>query len=71
MKYHALFVIFEKAAKFDIGVCCKLLVALYELNAIYISVYMYSIGFNYGMKNRVDTDRRASTEAVRSKTLLY
>ena len=24
MKYHALFVIFEKAAKFEIGVCCKL-----------------------------------------------
>ena len=24
MKYHALFVIFEKAAKNEIGVCCKL-----------------------------------------------
>ena len=24
MKYHALFVIFEKAAKFEIVVCCKL-----------------------------------------------
>ena len=24
MKYHALFVIFEKAVKFEIGVCCKL-----------------------------------------------
>ena len=24
MKYHALFVIFENAAKFDIVVCCKL-----------------------------------------------
>ena len=24
MKYHALFVIFDKAAKFEIVVCCKL-----------------------------------------------
>ena len=31
MKYHALFVIFEKPAKFEIVVCCKLLVALYGL----------------------------------------
>ena len=29
MKYHALFFIFEKAAKFEVVVCCKLLVALY------------------------------------------
>ena len=28
MKYHALFVILEKTAKFEIVVCCKLLVAL-------------------------------------------
>ena len=34
MKYHVLFVIFEKAAKFEIVVCCKLLVALYGLMAI-------------------------------------
>ena len=32
MKYHALFVIFEKAIKFEIDVCCKLQVALYGLN---------------------------------------
>ena len=31
MKYHALLVIFEKAAKFEIVVCCKLKVALYGL----------------------------------------
>ena len=31
MKYHALFVIFEKAAKFEIVLCCKLKVALYRL----------------------------------------
>ena len=32
MKYHDLFVIFEKkAAKFEIVVCCKLNVALYEI----------------------------------------
>ena len=31
MKYHALFVIFEKAAKFEIVICCKLKVALYGL----------------------------------------
>ena len=29
MKYHAFFVIFEKAAKFEIVVCCKIYVALY------------------------------------------
>ena len=28
LKYHALFVIFEKAAEFEIAVCCKLKVAL-------------------------------------------
>ena len=31
MKYHALFVIVEKASKFEIVVCCKLKVALYGL----------------------------------------
>ena len=31
MKYHTLFVIFEKAAKFEIVVYCKLYVALYGL----------------------------------------
>ena len=31
MKYHTLFVIFEKAAKFEIVVCCKLKVVLYGL----------------------------------------
>ena len=31
MKYHALIVIFEKTTKFEIVVCCKLLVALYGL----------------------------------------
>ena len=34
MKYHALFVIFEKAEKFEIVVCCKLYVALYGLTII-------------------------------------
>ena len=34
MKYHALLVIFEKAAKFEIVVCCKLKVALKELHTI-------------------------------------
>ena len=29
--YHALFVIFEKVAKFETVVCCKLKVALYGL----------------------------------------
>ena len=32
MKYHNLFVIFEKVAKFDNVVCCKQKVALYGLN---------------------------------------
>ena len=31
MKYHALLVIFEKAAKFEIVVCCNLLVELYVI----------------------------------------
>ena len=31
IKHHAIFVIFEKAAKFEIVVCCKLYVVLYEL----------------------------------------
>ena len=31
MKYHALFVIFEKAAKFAIVVCCKVKMALLRL----------------------------------------
>ena len=31
MKYHTLFVIFEKAANFEIVVCCKVKVALYGL----------------------------------------
>ena len=33
VKYHALFVIFEKAAKFEIVICCKLYVALYGLQS--------------------------------------
>ena len=32
MKYHALYVIFEKDANFEFVVCCKLYVALYGLN---------------------------------------
>ena len=32
MIYHVLFFIFEKAAKFEIGVCCKLKLALYGLS---------------------------------------
>ena len=31
MNYHALFVILEKAAKFEIVVCCKLQLGLYGL----------------------------------------
>ena len=31
MKYHALYVIFEKEAKFEFVVCCKLYVGLYGL----------------------------------------
>ena len=38
MKYHALFVIFEKAVKFEIVVCCELKVALYGLKLIELSV---------------------------------
>ena len=38
MKYHALFVIFEKAAKFEIFVFCKLYVALYALMPIFVDI---------------------------------
>ena len=31
MNHRAVFVIFEKAGTFEIDVCCKLLVVLYEL----------------------------------------
>ena len=37
MKYRALFVIFEKATKFEIAVCCKLKVALYGFINWYMS----------------------------------
>ena len=37
MKYHALFVILEKEAKFIIVVCCKLMVTLYGLK---VNVYL-------------------------------
>ena len=43
MKYHTLFVIFEKAAKFAIVVCCKLLVALYGLMS---QITMGNIDYN-------------------------
>ena len=33
VKYHAIFVIFEKGAKFEIVICCKLKVALCGLTA--------------------------------------
>ena len=33
-KFHIIFVIFEKVAKFEIVVCCKLLVALYGLKKL-------------------------------------
>ena len=38
MKDFALFVIFEKAAKFEIVICCKLLVVLYGLLYYLINV---------------------------------
>ena len=37
MKYHALFVIFEKASKFEIVVCCKVIGgALRSIHTYYI-----------------------------------
>ena len=38
MKYHALFVIFENAAQFEIFVCCKLYVALYGLMPLFVDI---------------------------------
>ena len=43
MKYHALFVIFEKAAKFEIVVCCKLYVALYTISTSWAFPWMCTI----------------------------
>ena len=48
MKYHTLFVIYEKAVKFEIVICCKLYVGLYGVklricsyeNLICIAVYV-------------------------------
>ena len=37
MKYRALFVIFEKVAKFETVICCNLQVALYGLRYIQIN----------------------------------
>ena len=48
MKYHALFVIFEKATKFVIVVCCKLKVALYGVTLIlpiFFALKMSSINY--------------------------
>ena len=44
-KYHALFVIFEKAAKLEIVVCCKLYVALYELD--HLKSFIIKISFKF------------------------
>ena len=41
MKYNAFLVIFEKAAKFESVVCCKLKVALYELSWSFPSQVMF------------------------------
>ena len=38
MKYHCLFVIFEKAAKFEVVVCFKLKVAFYGLILVFVFV---------------------------------
>ena len=48
MQFHALFIIFEKAAKFEIVVCCKLYVALYGLTQAdkSVSLTMASLGFH-------------------------
>ena len=46
MKY-ALFVIFEKAAKFEIVVCCKLLVALYGLILLRPLYFSQGLGYNF------------------------
>ena len=43
MKYHALFISFEKAGKFVIVVCCKLYVAFYELMFCFIICYHGSV----------------------------
>ena len=48
MKYHALFVIFEKATKFVIVVCCKLKVALYGVTLIlpiFFALKMSSVNY--------------------------
>ena len=59
MEYHALYVIFEKAAKFEIVVCCKFLVALYGLNVSVVnSVHHGSTLFVCMLKYVLDVSRR-------------
>ena len=43
MKYHALFVIFEKAAKSEIVVCCKLKMALFELISFELVTVIFTL----------------------------
>ena len=45
MKYHALLVIFEKAAKFEIVVCCKFKVALYGLSDLKVFITFLRLGY--------------------------
>ena len=48
MKFHALFFILEKAAKFEIFVCCELWVTLYGLNT-FAEVSSWDRGLNFGL----------------------
>ena len=47
MKYHALFVIFEKKAKFETVVCCKLEVALYGLTLLLLGMTFASAAYTF------------------------
>ena len=54
MKYHELFVIFEKAANFEIVVCCKLKVALYGLNAFWLFADLFQKScFKYSFRDTI------------------
>ena len=62
MKYHALFVIFEKVAKFEHVVCCKLQVVLYGLgNVVLYLIFVFmtrglGMYYPYTVTNSVDMD---------------
>ena len=53
MKYHAIFVIFEKAAKFEIVVCCNWKMALHGLTYQFLNHHCSILSFLIFKKHKV------------------